>query len=188
MVRLKCDDTFRDNAGVPEGIRTVTTACGKQHSISYYLFNDLLLSPLAEGPVFPLSVIRARIQMFQKQSDLFLATGGVHSCALCDMENLICFMEDIGRHNAFDKVLGFALTGGVDLTRTFLLTSGRVPSDMMTKAVRARIPVIISHSAPTDSAIDMALKYNVTLSGFARGTRMNVYSAVHRVGLGNLCH
>jgi len=55
-------------------------------------------------------------------------------------------------------VLGFALTGGVDLMGTFLLTSGRAPSDMMTKAVRARIPGIISHSAPTDSAIDMAQK------------------------------
>jgi FdhD protein len=87
----------------------------------------------------------------------------VHSCKLsvCGVERYFC--EDIGRHNALDKVIGMALMGGVDLSNTVAYTSGRVPVDMAVKAIRSRIPVLISKSLPSAEAVEMAKKYNLTM-------------------------
>ena len=91
-------------------------------------------------------------------------TRGAHSAFLCDLEGaILCMREDVGRHNAFDKVVGWALLNDVDLTRCMLYTSGRVPSDMAMKAMRAGIPVLVSKSVPTDQGIALARTYGLTL-------------------------
>jgi FdhD protein len=90
-------------------------------------------------------------------------------------------MEDIGRHNAVDKILGQAIAEEIDLSKTMMITSGRVPSDMLTKVIKAKIPIIVARSVATDAAIEMANTYNITLIGYARGTRMNVYTKVERI-------
>jgi FdhD protein len=91
------------------------------------------------------------------------------------------FEEDISRHNALDKIIGDAIINRIKLDGCYVVTSGRVPSDMMVKIVRAGIPLLVSRSAPTDSAIRLAKKNNVTLIGFARGSRMNLYSCPERI-------
>jgi FdhD protein len=115
------------------------------------------------------------------RSELFLSTGSVHSCALCDASGMLCFEEDISRHNALDKIIGRAIINKIDVSGCYIVTSGRVPSDMLVKIVKAGIPLAASRSAPTDSAIRLAKKYNVTLIGFARGNRMNLYSCPERI-------
>jgi len=84
--------------------------------------------------------------------------------------------EDIGRHNAVDKAIGQALMEEKNIAEAILFTTGRIPSDMVIKAIRSRIPVIASHSAPTDEAILLARQFNLTLIGFVRGKRMNLYA------------
>ena len=116
------------------------------------------------------------IKEFNKSSQLFLDTGGVHSCALCDINKIIIFKEDIGRHNALDKVLGKALLEDIDFRDKIILTSGRISSEILIKTAKRQIPVIVSRSAPTSLSIDIAKKLNITLIGFARGKRMNIYS------------
>jgi FdhD protein len=116
-----------------------------------------------------------------ERSELFLSTGCVHSCALCDTSGIMFFEEDISRHNALDKIIGDAVINRIKLDGCYVVTSGRVPSDMMVKIVRAGIPLAVSRSAPTDSAISLAKKNNVTLIGFARGSRMNLYSCPERI-------
>lgn len=180
-VELANPDAFRIVADVPEAVRTVTTACGKQHSIAYQLMNDVRLQPLTDTARFSFAAVMEQVNQFNKESVLFQETGGVHSCALCDGRRTLVFMEDIGRHNAFDKVLGYALLHDIPLAACCLLTSGRVPSDMVVKAVNARIPLIVSRSAPTDAAVELANKHHVTLCGFARGNRLNVYTAKERI-------
>ena len=113
---------------------------------------------------------------FGKKSDIFLETGGVHSCALCSQNEIIIFEEDIGRHNALEKILGKALMDNINLTDKIVLTTGRISSEIIKKIAKRSIPVLISRSAPTDVAIDIAKKLNITLIGFARGQRMNVYN------------
>lgn len=180
-VELVTSDVFKDLIGATEGIRTVTTACGKQHSISYYLMNDGDLKALDSHFTIRLSKIITYMNEFQKSSDIYKLTRGIHSCGLYDSQGLLYLMEDIGRHNAVDKVLGYAIKHGIDLSNTILVTSGRVPSDMILKIIKAKIPILVARSVPTDAAIEMANKFNITLAGFARGTRINLYSNEQRV-------
>lgn len=91
------------------------------------------------------------------------ATRGSHSAYLADETGLLYVHEDIGRHNAFDKVIGSALIDGIDLSRCLVFTSGRVPTDMMAKAVRAGLPLLVSKTVATDQAIGMAREFGLTL-------------------------
>ncbi len=122
----------------------------------------------------------------QRASELFRASGGVHTAAL-SLEGAMpaFFMDDVGRHNAVDKVVGRALLEGMDLSRCALLCSGRTSSDMLHKAKRAGIPVSVSRGAPTHQAVLQARSMGVTVVGFARGASMTVYSHPERiVGIG----
>ncbi|NMB00602.1 MAG: formate dehydrogenase accessory sulfurtransferase FdhD [Firmicutes bacterium] len=121
------------------------------------------------------------VNRFNSQSSLFASTGGVHSAALCHCDGRTVFMEDIGRHNAVDKAIGQGLLEGWDLSRCFLITSGRVPKELVTKALNTGLRIIISRSAPTDQAVELARKKGITLCGFVRGSRMNVYSTPQRI-------
>jgi FdhD protein len=121
------------------------------------------------------------MKVFNTKSELFKQTGGVHSCAICSNKDIIFFSEDIGRHNALDKVVGKAVMTDTILEDKFLLTTGRISSEMIIKSAKAGIPIIVSHSAPSDLALRIAKAANITLIGFARGSRMNVYSGAHRI-------
>ncbi|MBQ3078178.1 MAG: formate dehydrogenase accessory sulfurtransferase FdhD, partial [Clostridia bacterium] len=162
---------------IETGVRTVGTGLGAPRSAAFRALEKRAPEPLVSSLTFRLEDIVPLVESFQESSELFTATGGVHSCALCDSKGkLLYFMEDLGRHNAFDKVIGAALLDGISPSECFLMTSGRVPSDMLIKAVKARLPLVVSRSAPTDVAIEMAVQYGVTLCGFARGDRMNLYT------------
>ena len=117
-------------------------------------------------------------------SELHRRTGGVHSAALADEGGLRLFREDIGRHNAVDKVIGARLAEGGDFRRCLLLSSGRVSSEVLAKAARCGAPVLVSRTAPTDRSVSEARRLNLTLVGFARGERMNLYSAPERITAG----
>ncbi len=125
--------------------------------------------------------IRAMLKEFRTISKLFIKTGGVHSAALVDKEKIILFSEDIGRHNAVDKLLGKAFLAGIPTDDKILLSSGRISGEIMTKVIRNRIPVLISRTAPTCMSITYAEDHGVTLIGFARGNRMNVYTHPQRI-------
>lgn len=118
---------------------------------------------------------------FNNRSELFKQTGGVHSCALCSDECILVFSEDIGRHNALDKIIGKTLIENITTKNKFLLTTGRISSDIIVKAVKAGIPIIASHSAPTDLALGIAKSANITVIGFVRGNRMNIYCGEDRL-------
>jgi FdhD protein len=116
-----------------------------------------------------------------RQSEVHRRTGGVHGAALADEGGIRIFREDIGRHNAVDKVIGRRLMEGGGFARCLLLSSGRVSSEVLSKAARARVPVLVSRTAPTDRSVEEARRLNLTLAGFARGERMNLYSAPQRI-------
>lgn len=160
------------------GKRTVTTACGKAKTISYSIIDfygtekDKIENTISITPKEILDLINT----FNKKSELFIDTGGVHSCALCDKNSILIFEEDVGRHNALDKILGEAILNDINLNDKIVVTSGRISSEMAIKVIKRKIPVLVSRSAPTDIAIDIANRFNLTLIGFARGEKMNIYS------------
>ena len=125
--------------------------------------------------------ISALMQELRDRSQLHRQTGGVHAAALAEPTGVLVFREDIGRHNAVDKVIGAALLQGLSFQDKLLLTSGRLSSEILHKAAACGLPVVVSRSAPTDRCVAAARELNVTLIGFARGSRMNVYSAQKRI-------
>jgi FdhD protein len=135
-----------------------------------------------QSPVtIPSDRVFSLMDEFDRYSRDFKKTGGVHSAALCDMEKILVFYEDIGRHNAIDKVFGYCFMNGIPTDSNFLLTSGRVPSDIMYKVAGRNVPVLIARNSPTDLSVDIAEKAGVTLLGFVRGTSMNIYSHGWRI-------
>ncbi|MGE5173223.1 MAG: formate dehydrogenase accessory sulfurtransferase FdhD, partial [Betaproteobacteria bacterium] len=127
--------------------------------------------------------IRNLLNNFRTISKLYLETGGVHSAALSDGKGILFFSEDIGRHNAVDKIIGKAFLKSVSVENKILITSGRITSEIMTKAGRNRFPILISRAAPSCMAVSYAEDLGITLVGFARGDRMNIYTWPKRIKL-----
>ncbi|HUH78621.1 MAG TPA: formate dehydrogenase accessory sulfurtransferase FdhD [Methanoregula sp.] len=114
-------------------------------------------------------------------SELHRTTGGIHIVALADREKILNVSEDIGRHNALDRVIGRGLRTGVDLSKTFVIVSGRISSEMVRKCLIANIPVIVSRGATTTLAVEIAEKTGLCVVGFARGGKMNIYTHPYRI-------
>lgn len=160
--------------------KTLTSGCAGG-SINLTAIEARSLKPVASDCKYSAEGILSIMKEFNHRSELFLQTGGVHSCAICSSDGIVLFSEDIGRHNALDKIIGKAIMNNIDLGDKLLMTTGRISSDIALKAARAGIPMIISHSAPTDMALNISNKSNITIVGFARGNRMNIYCGSDRI-------
>jgi FdhD protein len=112
----------------------------------------------------------------------FRETGGLHDSAICRADGtIVAFSEDVGRHNTVDKVIGAVSLEKVDFGQCFMLITGRVPGDMIYKAAKVGLPVVASVAAVLNSGIASAEKANISLVGFVRGTRMNIYTGAERI-------
>lgn len=159
-----------------QGKRTITSGCGK--GTLFYNVVDSFKSKKIEKPLtIKIEEIRSLVREFNHKSELFLNTGGVHSCALCSASDILVFEEDIGRHNALDKILGKALIDNMELSDKLVITSGRISSEMLIKIAKRGIPLIVSRSAPTSLTVELARELNIAVAGFARGEKMNIYSS-----------
>jgi len=162
---------------VPEAAATLTSGCAK----GVTFIEDKELPVIQDGFTIDTNTIFDLYKEFQKKSELFKTTGGVHSAALCDEKEIIIFTEDIGRHNAVDKIIGYAFLENIAVQDKILLLSGRLSSEIVNKTVKAGVPVLISRAAPTDLAVEIARRHNITLIGFLRGQRLNIYSNPERI-------
>ena len=160
--------------------RLITSGCGR--GASFYTAADVQGRSKIETPLpIAASQIFNLVNEFQQRSAMHKMTGGVHSAALCDAAHILVFAEDIGRHNAIDKIFGQCLLADIPTAARLLITSGRISSEMVLKAARGKIPVLVSKSAPTDLGVKLAQELGMTLIGFVRGGRMNVYAHDWRV-------
>ncbi|MEM2905208.1 MAG: formate dehydrogenase accessory sulfurtransferase FdhD [Candidatus Bathyarchaeia archaeon] len=181
-VRVTVKPEIRLRIQVARTTRLITTACGSIEDFLRLL--DRLDKPHVESTytVTAERIVKMAYELNQR-AQLYRKTGGLHSAALYTERGLAAFAEDVGRHNAVDKVVGGALSLDVDFSTSVLVTSGRQPADMVLKAARAGIPITVSTSGPIYSGILAAQKTNVTLVCFARGQRMNVYTSPERIVL-----
>jgi len=170
---------------IPEGsqLRGVfTSGCGKGKTFADWKeinpLEDILIN--LDFNLSPEEMFGVMSQ-FEKRSELFRQTAGVHSAALAQRGGIILFNEDIGRHNAVDKVIGEGFLNGMELKEKFLVISGRVSADIVSKLWNCGLSMVVSRTAPTSLAVNMAQKLGITLGGFVRGKRMNVYSFPVRI-------
>ncbi|MBU3955757.1 formate dehydrogenase accessory sulfurtransferase FdhD [bacterium] len=160
--------------------RMYSSGCGRG-IIFYNMLDKIPRKKLKKGFDVPAEKIMSLMKLFEKKSTLFKKTGGVHSAGFSSGKEITVFKEDIGRHNALDKIIGEALIKELDFENMIMLTSGRLSSEIMFKIRRTGVCIIVSRGAPTDQAVKLAREWNLTLAGFVRGGRMNVYSAEDRI-------
>ncbi len=139
------------------------------------------LKSLTLDKTFQGKAILELVEEFENASSVWRLTHGVHSAALSDGSKLLVFREDLGRHNAVDKVYGNFLLQGLSAEGTILLLSGRISSEMVSKALRRKSPVIVSLASPTDKALSLAEKVGITVIGQARGGKMRIYTLPGRI-------
>jgi FdhD protein len=160
---------------VPPARRTLASGCGG--GVSFATEMQKVESKLTVKPeeVFYL------MKQLNEKAELYRFSGGVHTSALCDNSKVLVAAEDIGRHNTLDKIVGECLLTKLPTDDKLLLTTGRISSEMLSKAARMKAPIIVSRSSPTDRSISLAQKLGITLIGYVRGNRLSVYSHEERL-------
>lgn len=145
-----------------------------------YLAGDLEIAEESEGTILQevalSEIFRIARDSFENPGPLFVETGCAHSCALVFEGKVVCCIEDIGRHNALDKVIGYALKNQISLKNSYIFTSGRISKDYLQKVIAAGIPMAVSRAAVTANAVALARKEHVTMLGFIRKDSGNLYT------------
>jgi FdhD protein len=162
----------------PPGTRVLTSGCG-----GGVTFDDLRGEhrPLSTDFTVAPQQIMAMMQELNESASLYRACRGVHTSALSDGQRLLVVAEDVGRHNTLDKIRGECLLRGLATRDRILLTTGRISSEMITKAVKMEVPVVVSRTSPTALSVALAGEWNMTLIGYARSRQMNVYTGEERL-------
>lgn len=117
----------------------------------------------------------------QQSASMFQHTGGVHNAALCDVNGIILSRMDIGRHNALDKIYGYCLKNNISIGDKIIVFSGRISSEILLKVAKIGCEVILSKSAPTELALELAEQLGITTIGFIRNKSLNVYTHPKRI-------
>ncbi|MGA8475134.1 MAG: formate dehydrogenase accessory sulfurtransferase FdhD [Candidatus Cybelea sp.] len=162
---------------------TINSACGVCGRAQLDALRDLGIGLLEDDLRVPQSLLYELPQRMRTSQRIFASTGGLHAAALFDERGeAIAVREDVGRHNAVDKLVGWGLLNArLPFARTMLMVSGRTSYEILQKSAMARIPIVCSVSAPSSLAVDLARAFNITLVGFLRGDRANVYAAPERI-------
>ncbi|MFF0829764.1 formate dehydrogenase accessory sulfurtransferase FdhD [Brevibacillus sp. NPDC003359] len=161
--------------------RRITSCCGKSRQ-SFYFFSDARTAKSVESTaiVTPAQCMRLMKEL-QASSEIHRQTGGVHNAALCTPDEVLLQFSDIGRHNALDKIYGKCLRENISTTDKILVFSGRISSEVLLKAAKIGAGIILSKSAPTDLALQLADELKLTAVGFIRNDKMNVYTQAERI-------
>ena len=159
--------------------RLITSGCGR--GASFYRATDVSGKKVESTLRVSVRDILTLARGFQHRSETYRTTGGVHAAALCDADGIQVFAEDIGRHNAMDKVFGECLLNGIPTEDRLAFTSGRISSEILLKVSKRNVPILASKSAPTSMGVKLAHDLGITLVGFVRGKRANVYANGWRV-------
>jgi FdhD protein len=158
--------------------RVLTSGCG-----GGVTFDDLSHEqvPLDSKRTVRVSQVFSMMHELNTNAKLYRECRGVHTSALGDGERLLAIAEDVGRHNTLDKIRGDCLMRGILTRDGILISTGRISSEMITKAVKMKVPIVVSRTSPTHLAVQLARAWNITLIGYARGGQMQVYTGMERI-------
>ncbi len=183
VVRVELASTLRVDAKHMGRSFLTTSSCGLCGKRSLEALARVEQRPLADGYAVHAAVIHALPETLRQAQTVFDRTGGLHASALFDRDgHLLDVREDVGRHNALDKLIGArVLADAVPLSAYLVLVSGRAGYELVQKAVAAGVPILAAVGAPSSLAAELARDANMTLLGFVRGGRFNIYSAPQRI-------
>lgn len=158
--------------------RILTSGCG-----GGVTFDDLAgrQPPLASATQIHVAQVAQLMRALNEQAALYRASRGVHSSALADTEQLLVLAEDVGRHNTLDKIRGACMLAGRPTRDHVLVSSGRISTEMISKARKMEVPIVISRTSPTVASVQLAQQWNMTLIGYVRGRQLRVYCGAERV-------
>lgn len=160
--------------------RILGSCCGKSRQFYFQSDADTAKVSTTTLTITPEQCISLMKEM-QDSSTIFKETGGIHNASIAIPEKTLVHRGDIGRHNALDKLYGYCIESGIPVRDKILVFSGRISSEVLTKAAKIGIGIVLSKSAPTDLAIRLAEDLNITAVGFIRGHSFNVYSHHQRI-------
>lgn len=161
--------------------RFIGSCCGKSRQ-SFYFYNDVKTAKTVTTQVqITVGQCFRLMRLLQQSSSYFKNTGGVHNAALCDQNSIIIARTDIGRHNTLDKIYGYWMRNRIPLHDKLIVFSGRISSEVLLKTAKIGVGIILSKSAPTDLALQLADELGITVVGFIRGEKCNVYSHPERI-------
>ncbi|WP_042463742.1 formate dehydrogenase accessory sulfurtransferase FdhD [Neobacillus dielmonensis] len=160
--------------------RHYTAGCGR--GVTFFSMTDVKqFEKIVSNKSYKLSYLLKKRSEFAQNSPFYLETGGMHGACIVEADGTITIREDIGRHNAVDKIIGYALRKQLDPEQTILLTTGRVSYEMLSKAAKFGFPVIGSRTAATKQAVQLARYLNVEVVGYLRGKMATIYTSAGRV-------
>jgi FdhD protein len=162
------------------GKRTISSGCGKG-TIFYNVLDSLQSRPLTSQVTISTDQVRHLMAELHTRSDLYRLSRGVHNCGLATTEDIIIFRTDIGRHNAVDMIAGECFLKELDTRDKILVTTGRITSEILIKAAKMKIALLISRSAATSLSLELANSLNMTVIGYVRGGRILVYTGGENV-------
>ncbi len=174
-VKVRADSVLRK----PKN-KIFTSGFGKGVTFSDPL-NEKGLKTISSSKVFSAKRIINLMAKFLRSMEIHRSTGGVHCSALCSENDILSIQEDIGRHNTIDKVLGDILIGDISTEDKMIFTTGRISSEMLYKSAKVGIPVVASHSTPTDVSIEIGKRFGVSVIGYVRAGKMYVYTHPERI-------
>lgn len=161
--------------------RRISSCCGKSRQSFYFQSDAMTTKPIQSDMLInPMQCIQS-METLSELSSVHRITGGVHNAVLFSEKGMIVQFSDIGRHNALDKIYGVCLQRNMETSQTFLAISGRISSEMVVKAVRIGSPILLSKSAPTNLAVQLADELGLTTVGFIRDESFNVYTHTQRI-------
>ncbi len=159
----------------------VTSACGVCGRSELQALRERVV-PIESDLRLSIETLYTLPDTMRNAQRVFARTGGLHAAAAFDVNGeLLALREDIGRHNALDKLIGWAFLNAIDLSSAVVLVSGRASYELLQKSVVARVPILASVSAPSTFAIEIAVEFGITLAGFLRGRHVNIYSGTERI-------
>ena len=171
---------------LPERLQpTLTSGCGT--GIAYNLPQNLLDASQKRTRSYRSEELFRLMQQLNDQAEQYRSHGGIHSAAIGDVDGLLLYAEDIGRHNTLDRLAGEALFKKIEPQDKMLVTSGRISTEMVAKAARLGIGLMASRTSPTDKAIELCEQAGITLVGYLRGNSMEIYSHPQQLHLPS-CH
>jgi FdhD protein len=181
--RTCVDIWLHDLSFTPPRRRIITSGCG-----GGVTFDDLSERhpPLNTAASLTPPQIYNLMRQLHQSAELYNEVRGVHTSALSDGHELLLVAQDVGRHNTIDRLWGQALHQGVETEGCILLASGRISSEMLNKAAKMKVPIVISRTSPTSLSVELGRAWNITVIGYARGNTFRIYSAPERIVVGDL--
>ncbi len=181
-VLLTLSDTIEFDSETHRRVTTMTSACGVCGKESLTHLPQCHEYPLnSEFQIYPDDLVNASLILSASQT-LFKLTGGTHAAGAFDLDgNLIFHEEDVGRHNAMDKLIGKLMLNNINTSQHFVMVSGRSSFELVQKAIRAGFPILGSVGAASSLAIDLAREHDLTLANFVKDNRMVIHSSSHRI-------